>query len=451
MDEPQTLRTLGSSSTLRVPTFGVPARAGAGATDLTGELQRARRELDAGRQAEQTPVLRVFEDSEVPLSLEYASYEDGLIEDAKANIAAGNIELALAQLHEVLELVPGHHEARYLRSYCLLSSGHEMAALTELESLRADRPEPELAERVLQLRVTLRGKLTGRLLADQDEDALAEYLRLVPEEGRCWVGLTVQRAQRGDLQGAVAAAQAGARAADTEADRRILGRLTYQLRLHLLRALTSSLTAMLLEGAYDPALAELRRLGPDWNSFEPVTDLAAYIIQLSREGPGGRPCPGFAPTWFTTCWSGATSHGPALCSTRGGRSRAWPSRGAVSGWRPPTRSLTSCWASACWSPGATWMRSRRPLASLLPTSGSSAQATCWTPSPCGGWTERRRPSATSSATSITARPLGSSRPGGARRHFARTPRGCCGPSATPSGTQISGRPAASGVKCLTSW
>ena len=224
MDEPQTLRTLGSSSTLRVPTFAVPARAGAGATDLTGELQRARRELDAGRQAEQTPVLRVFEDSEVPLSLEYASYEDGLIEDAKANIAAGNIELALAQLHEVLELVPGHHEARYLRSYCLLSSGHEMAALTELESLRADRPEPELAERVLQLRVTLRGKLTGRLLADQDEDALAEYLRLVPEEGRCWVGLTVQRAQRGDLQGAVAAAQAGARAADTEADRRILGR-----------------------------------------------------------------------------------------------------------------------------------------------------------------------------------------------------------------------------------
>jgi hypothetical protein len=284
VDKPQTLRTLGSSSTLRVPAFGVPPRGEA--ADLTGELQRARRELDAGRHVEQAPVLRVFENSEVPLSLEYASYEDGLIEDAKANIAADNIELALAQLDEVLEQVPGHHEARYLRSYCLLSSGSEMAALTELESLRADRPGPELAERVLELRATLRDRLTGRLLADQDEDALAEYLRLIPEEGRCWVGLTVQRALHGDLQGALAAAQAGVRAADVMADRRVLSRLTYQLRLHLLRALTASVAALLHEGAYHPALDELRRLGPDWNGFEPVADLAAYILQLSREGPG---------------------------------------------------------------------------------------------------------------------------------------------------------------------
>jgi tetratricopeptide (TPR) repeat protein len=284
VDEPQTLRTLGSSSTLRVPAFGVPTRGEA--ADLTGELQRARRELDDGRHVEQAPMLRVFENSEVPLSLEYASYEDGLIEDAKANIAAGNIELALAQLDEMLELVPGHHEARYLRSYCLLSSGRGMAALTELESLRAEQPGPELAERVVELRATLRGKLTDRLLADQDEDALAEYLRLVPEEGRCWVGLTVQRALRGDLHGAVAAAQAGVGAADAEADRRVLGRLTYQLRLYLLRALTSSVAALVREGAYDSALEELRRLGPDWNGFEPVADLAAYILQLGRMGPG---------------------------------------------------------------------------------------------------------------------------------------------------------------------
>lgn len=284
MDEPQTLRTLDSSSTLRVPTFSVPARGPE--ADLTWELQRARRELDAGRPMELAPVLRAFEDSEVPLSLEYASYEDGLIEDAKANIAASNIELALAQLREVLELVPGHHEARYLRAYCLLSGGQEMAALRELEALRADRPEPGLAEQVLELRATLRGRLTDRLMADRDEVALAEYLLLVPEEGRCWLELTVQRVQRGDLQSAVAAAQTGAKAADAEADRRALGRLTHQLRLHLLRALVSHIPELLHQGAYNAALEELRRLGPDWSGFRPVADLVAYILQMSREGPG---------------------------------------------------------------------------------------------------------------------------------------------------------------------
>jgi tetratricopeptide (TPR) repeat protein len=284
VDEPQKLRTLSSSSTLRVPVFGVPTRGVA--ADLTEDLQRARRELQGGRHVESVPALRVFEDSEVPLSLEYASYEDGLIEDAKANIAAGNIELALAQLDEVLDLVPGHHEARYLRSYCLLSGGHEMAALTELESLRGNRPEPELAERVLELRATLRSTLTDRLLAHPDEAALAEYLRLVPEEGRCWLELTLQRALRGDLQGAVATAQAGVGAADAEADRRTLDWLGHQIRLHLLRALTASVVALLHKDAYGAALEELRRLGPDWSSFEPVADLAAYILQMWRDGPG---------------------------------------------------------------------------------------------------------------------------------------------------------------------
>jgi hypothetical protein len=284
VDEPQKLRTLSSSATLRVPAFGVPTRGAA--ADLTEDLQRARRELQGGRHVESAPALRVFENSEVPLSLEYASYEDGLIEDAKANIAAGNIELALAQLDEVLDLVPGHREARYLRSCCLLSGGHEMAALTELESLRADQPGPELAERVLELRATLRGTLTDRLLADPDEDALAEYLRLVPEEGRCWLELTLQRALRGDLQGAIATAQAGVGAADEEADRRTLDRLAHQIRLHLLRALTPSVVALLHEDAYGPALEELRRLGPDWSGFEPVSDLAAYILQMWRDGPG---------------------------------------------------------------------------------------------------------------------------------------------------------------------
>jgi tetratricopeptide (TPR) repeat protein len=284
VDEPQTLRTLGSSSTLRVPAFDVPARGAA--ADLTGELQRARRELDAGRHVEQVPVLRVFENSEVPLSLDYASYEDGLIEDAKANIAAGHIELALAQLDEVLDRVPGHHEARYLRSYCLLSGGQEMAALTELESLRADQPEPELAGKVLQLRATLRGRLTGRLVAEQDEDALAGYLRLVPEEGRCWLELTLLRARSSDLPGAVATAQVGARAADEEAHRRVLGRLSVQLRLALLRARVLRVPALLHEGAYDAALEELRQLGPDWNGFQPVADLAAYIVQMWQQGPG---------------------------------------------------------------------------------------------------------------------------------------------------------------------
>jgi tetratricopeptide (TPR) repeat protein len=284
VDEPQTLRTLDSSLTLRVPTFGVPTR---GATaDLTGELQRAQQELDAGRAVEQVPVLHVFEDGEVELSLDYASYEDGLIEDARANLAAGNIELALAQLDEVLHLVPSHHEVRYLRSCCLLSGGREMAALTELELLRTDGPEPELAERVLELRVKLRGRLTDQLLADQDEDALADYLRLVPEEGRCWVGLTLQRALRGAVGDAIGAAQAGAGVADAEADRRALVRLTYQLRLHLLRELVPRVPALLHEGAYDGALEELRRLGPDWSGFEPVADLAAYILQIWRDGPG---------------------------------------------------------------------------------------------------------------------------------------------------------------------
>ncbi|GLY85393.1 tetratricopeptide repeat protein [Actinoallomurus iriomotensis] len=284
MDEPQTLRTLGSAQTLRMPAFDVPARATA--VDLTEELQRARRELRGGRHEERVPVLREFEDGEVPLSLEYASYEDGLIEDAKANIAAGNLELALAQLDEVLELLPGHHEARYLRSYCLLFGGDEMAALTELESLRADRPGPDLAARVLELRTTLRGRLTDRLLADPDEKTLVEYLRLVPEEGRCWLELTVQRASRGDLHGAVATARAGAGVADAEADRRALDRLVHRLRLHLLRALAPRFVEPLHVGAYDTALEELRRLGPEWSDFEPVIDLASYILRIAREGPG---------------------------------------------------------------------------------------------------------------------------------------------------------------------
>lgn len=309
MDEPQTLRTLGSSSTLRVPAFDMPERAGA--VDLAEELQRAGRELRGGRHEEQVPVLREFADGEVPLSLEYASYEDGLIEDARANIAAGDVELALAQLDEVLDLVPGHHEARYLRSYCLLSRGDELAALTELESLRADRPDPELGERLLELRATLRGRLTDRLVAHPDEEALADYLSLVPEEGRCWLQLALQRAQRGDLSGAAATAYAGAADADAEADRRELARLGYQLRLHLLRALAPRFVEPLHEGAYGTALGALRRLGRDWDGFEPIDDLTAYIVATRRFGPGRPELPRTAPTCSTTCSPGTTSTWPA--------------------------------------------------------------------------------------------------------------------------------------------
>jgi hypothetical protein len=284
VDEPQRLRTLSSSSTLHVAAFSVPTRVAA--PDLTEDLQRARRELQGERRADSAPPLLVFENGEVPLSLDYASYEDGLIEDAKANLAAGQIKMALAQLDEVLDLVPGHHEARYLRSCCLLSDGHEMTALTELESLRADAPEPGLADRVLELRATLRGTLTNRLLATPDEDTLAEYLRLIPEEGRCWLELTLQRAQRGDLHGAVDTAKSGAGACDAEADRRALERLAYQLRLHMLRALTAKVVELVHEDAYGQALEELRRLGPDWRGFEPVADLASYILQIWRDGPG---------------------------------------------------------------------------------------------------------------------------------------------------------------------
>ncbi|MEV6349498.1 tetratricopeptide repeat protein [Actinoplanes sp. NPDC051851] len=280
MDKPQTLHTL-DTSTLRTPAFAVPERAAA--VDLGEELARARREH---RREEAVPALRVFEDGETPLSLTFASYEDGLIEDAKANIAAGGVDLALAQLDEVLGTQPGHPEARYLRSYCLLSLGRETEALTALEALRAEGAPPELAERVRDLRTTLRGRLTGRLLDGQDAEAIAAYLRLVPEEGACWRALALLRAVGGDPEGAVAAAETGAGAADTAADREELARLAYRIRLLVLRTVSPRIAEMLHRGSYAAALDALRGLGPEWNRFEPVGDLAGYIVRLGRTGPG---------------------------------------------------------------------------------------------------------------------------------------------------------------------
>ncbi|MEV0588018.1 tetratricopeptide repeat protein [Nonomuraea sp. NPDC050310] len=279
MPEPQNLVPFSHGHTLRTPRLAPPARAAE--VDLTEELNRIRRELhDAGK--DEIPVLRELGEGDVPLTLEYSSYEDGLIEDAKANLAAGNVELARAQVDEVLELVPGHHEARHLLIHCLMRQGDALGALEELESLRLDSPEPELAEQLVELRGALRRRLTAELLAEPDERRLVTFLSYVPEEGACWLELAVHRALAGELRAALEAAETGARAADDREHRWSLTNLAWQVRMAMLREMMPQLMPLLHAREFDRALRALAGLGPDWNAFEPVQDLAAHIVRLGR-------------------------------------------------------------------------------------------------------------------------------------------------------------------------
>ncbi|GAA3471083.1 hypothetical protein [Nonomuraea roseola] len=67
--------------------------------------------------------IKLADQSVADLSLVIESEEEGLLQDARVNVASGSYDLALELLDELLELVPRHQEGRYLTACCHYGRG----------------------------------------------------------------------------------------------------------------------------------------------------------------------------------------------------------------------------------------------------------------------------------------------------------------------------------------
>lgn len=237
-----------------------------------------------------------------PATLTLGPDGEDLLDDARADIAGGHYEIALALLEEFLERRSSHQEARFLRAYCLarLKEPRYEEALRILRPLRdEDKPE-DLAAQVGELRAELRRRLAPaeyKAYADAAErapraalDRVADFLELVPEDGKLSCLLVLGHARLGDLDTALDAAERGIAEADTDQQR--LKELARRLLLIRLRAVVEPATRAFK--ARDPrtALALLGVIDVRWRSTAPVKDFERYLaLVIEHANPAVPPAP----------------------------------------------------------------------------------------------------------------------------------------------------------------
>jgi hypothetical protein len=239
----------------------------------------------------------------VDMSLLPDRLEFDLLADARANIADRRYELAEEQLAEYLETDPDHHEARFLRAYCLSRLGGDdkgREALRILRPLRDERTEPELRDQIRALRTTLRRRLAPREVLAYLKTAktrpgaararIREFLALVPEDGTLSYLLAMDLAFGGDLEQAYDTAIRGAAEADTGRDRvAALARMLSQL---LVPEYAAPAVGAFRDGNLRRARVELARMDPRWRASTLLDDFDEYLrLLLDHSGQVPPPAP----------------------------------------------------------------------------------------------------------------------------------------------------------------
>lgn len=289
MSEPRksTLQEISTVATLRSVSFHLDTASRS--ADLDAELDRKAAEIQE-RIARQSVATGLRALPEAELSLVDFTGIGGLLEDAKANLQDGDIELAMALLEELLADEPEHREARYLMARCLYELGGDslMPALRILGPLREQTAGTEVAEQVRELRGQLRMLLvpkavvafsaTVRTDPDSAITAMRELIELAPEEGSCYQVLAIALAIGGQPMEALLVAESGMRDADT--DRDTIEQLARRLRLVLVRPLAAQAVSAFKRGDPQTAALHLRALDPYWRSTPVIRDFQA---QLERD------------------------------------------------------------------------------------------------------------------------------------------------------------------------
>ncbi|WP_194891422.1 hypothetical protein [Catenulispora pinisilvae] len=237
-----------------------------------------------------------------PSSLTIGADGEDLIEDARADIAAGHFEIALALLEEYLGRFASHQEARFLRAYCLthIAEPQYEQALRILRPLRDEVTPKELGERIRTLRRELRRRLTPgeyKAYADTAESdprgalaRAADFLELVPEDGKLNYLLAAGHARLGELDQALDAAERGVLEADSERQR--IEDLASQLRLILLRPMAEPAARAFKSRNPQLALALLDGIEPRWRESGPIQDFERYLVLLiQHRNPPVPPAP----------------------------------------------------------------------------------------------------------------------------------------------------------------
>ncbi|MFG2717443.1 hypothetical protein ACGFW5_03915 [Streptomyces sp. NPDC048416] len=277
---------------LHAPAFEFAEVAGLGDfTEHDRRLEELAREAAASAASETALVLAPPVAALLEMSLDLGSDDEDLLEDARANAAAQEYELAVDLLTEYLGAHPEHQEGRYLHAYCL----YHLDAPRQLEALRILRPLREesladdgLRERIRDLRRELRRRLTPAEVTAYTQSAhrdprgalarVEAFVELAPEEGTLSYLLALGQAREGDLERALETAERGAAQADT--DREQVASLARRLLLVLLAPQVAPAVSAFKTGDLDRARRELARMDPRWRHSVVVADFDAYLAVL---------------------------------------------------------------------------------------------------------------------------------------------------------------------------
>ncbi|KOU39619.1 hypothetical protein [Streptomyces sp. WM6378] len=254
-------------------------------------LEELARQAAAAVASETALVLAPPVASLLEMSLDLGSDDEDLLEDARANAAAREYELALELLDEYLGAHPEHQEGRYLRAYCLyhLDGQGQLEALRILRPLRDEPPADDgLRDRIRDLRRELRRRLAPaevtaytQSVRTDPRGALARveaFLELAPEEGTLSYLLALGQARGGDLERALDTAERGAAQADVDGEQ--VAALARRLRLALLAPHAAPAVSAFKTGDLDRARRELARMDPRWRRSLVVDDFDAYLTLL---------------------------------------------------------------------------------------------------------------------------------------------------------------------------
>ncbi|MEU9117533.1 hypothetical protein AB0D04_38830 [Streptomyces sp. NPDC048483] len=224
------------------------------------------------------------------MSLDLGSDDEDLLEDARANAAAGEYGLALELLGEYLEANPQHQEGRYLRAYCLyhLDGPDQLEALRILRPLRDEQVADDLRARIRDLRRELRRRLTPLEVTAYTEKVrsdpqgalarVAAFVELAPEEGTLSSLLALGQVRGGNLEEALGTAERGAAEADVDGEQ--VAALARRLRLALLAPHAAPAVSAYKTGDLERARRELSRMDPRWRRSVVLDDFDAYLALL---------------------------------------------------------------------------------------------------------------------------------------------------------------------------
>ena len=217
-----------------------------------------------------------------------------LLREAIQLIQEKLFEEALGKLKELLQEVPGHHEATYYTAYCHVQLDRDEDALLALVPLRGARLENQLAIRVQALKDGIRARMSlpimlealllmGTKQYDELIGRLTKVLKLDPECALYYflLGGTYMTVEK--LVKAQETVEQGLQACDAR-DRNVLVGLMEQIGSRRCAKEMEPARKLFKEGKYREARAALRRLD---SAYRPLPLYVTFDGYLGRLEGGG--------------------------------------------------------------------------------------------------------------------------------------------------------------------